>query len=448
MESLLYYLPFFVMNVSLMVVLIRWRGFLSFEGLGISCLLALVSIDGISLFIVFLSQSDDNVSKIILERIIPTVVHIVGLLSLIFGMLVIDPKPVPISRHFNVTEKYIITKIAWILAIVGFSMKIFSLVSMGITDVQSYFLGMSDYVIAQRKFGGFLDEGLSISVFGLGIVAANKDTIMKQSVLLFIMGLLVFFLSHSRGGVLSIFLIFFLLLFLFNKRLLKKWFNPILIIFISLIIVLTSGIKSQFRANPENIDTSFVGMGKWGINRFVDRFSEEGLYDGYANFVNRLYEDETKFKRGEVLEYTLTSWIPYIFYKEKPQHPMRAIGDLVYRDRSVSLEDVSAVTLIGTTFYDFGIISVIIYTFIYGIFLGLLRILTAASKVNVFIIVWYLHIIFIDGFTNIIHGGILNFPGTIALATGSMGVVFIINFVLGKVNYYGHLFLRQRWVST
>jgi len=418
------------MNVSLMVVLIRWRGFLSFEGLGISCLLVLVSIDGISLFFLLLSKSDDNVSILMLERIIPTVVHIVGLLSLMFGMLVTDPKPIPISRNLNVKEKNIVTNIAWVLAISGISMKIFSLASMGITDVQSYFLGMPDYVIAQREFGGFFDEGLSISVFGLGIVAANKDNIVKQSMLLFIMGLLVFFLSHSRGGVISIFVIFFLLIYLFNKRLLKLWFNPILIVFLSVIIILTSGIKSQFRANPENVDTSFFGMAEWGIDRYADRFSGDGLYDGYANFVNRLYEDETKFKKGEILEYTLTSWIPYILYRDKPQHPMRAIGDLVYRDRSVSLYDVSAVTLIGTVFYDYGIISVAMYTFIYGILLGILRVITAYYKNNLFIFIWYLHIIFIDGFTNFIHGGIINFPGTIALATGSMMIVYVVYFML------------------
>jgi len=205
--------------------------------------------------------------------------------------------------------------------------------------------------------------------------------------------------------------------YIFNRDMLKKWINPFIILPLSILIILSAGINSQIRANESQSGISFSKMWNWGVDRFLDRFGREGLYDGYTLFVNRLEKDQTRFRNGDVIRYTMTSWVPYVLYKDKPKHPFRAIGDLVYKDSRVIEEEVCAVTLIGTAFFDYGVFSVLIYIFVYGLLIGLVRKFTTGHGNNIFLIVWYLHFMMIDGCTNIIHGGITNIFGTLALAT-------------------------------
>ncbi len=81
--------------------------------------------------------------------------------------------------------------------------------------------------------------------------------------------------------------------------------------------------------------------------------------------------------------------------------------------------------LVGTAYADFGLPSTVIYLLLYGMLLGLLRNLTTGPVSSVTLFMWYLHFIFIDGFTNFIHGGIVNIFGTIALSTCVVGATFV-----------------------
>lgn len=423
MTEIFLYFPFFLLNILLIVFIIKWRGFISFEGLGVAILAVVIVSDYAGLIInYFVAQ--DMTAEILISRIYPSIIHAIGLIALAVGLFISNPKPVFIPRSLNPMEKKSIIRIAKFLVILGFSMKFISLYAEGINSIKSFFQNMYGYTIAQRKFGGFLDTGLDIMILGLGIIAANQRTIKRQALyLIFIMGL-TFALSTSRGGVVGPVMLFFLLLWIFNKKMLKKWFNPFFLGSLVLIIILTAGVKSQIRATTQ-ANTSFSEMWRWGVDRFKSRFASEGLYDGYSNYINRISQNKSRLNNGGVLKYTLTSWVPYVMYKNKPQHPFRAIGDLVYRDFYVSINDVSAVMLVGTAFADYGLWSVIFYLLFYGAILGFLRKITTAKNANILLFVWYLHITFIDGFSNFIHGGIVNIFGTIALATGVITLCFI-----------------------
>ena len=424
MNEIFLYLPFFLLNILIIIFIIRWRGFISFEGLGVSMLAVVIASDYLGLIIVYFF-AEEMTKEILLLRIYPSIVHAVGLLALGAGLFIFDPKPVSISRQLSPKERKDVINIAGFFIILGFTMKFISLYAEGITSITSFYQNMYGYVVSQRKFGGFLDEGFTIMLLGLGLIAANQKTVKRQSLLLIIMMALTFYLSISRGGVVGTIITFFLLLWIFNRKSLKFWLNPLFIAIFVVLIILTAGLKSQIRAGPNVVDMSFSGMFHWGLDRFADRFSDIGLYDGYSNYINRVSMDEYRLHKGEVLKYTLTSWVPYVIYKDKPQHPFRAIGDIVYRDYRVSIEDVSAVMLVGTAFADYGVISVILYLFFYGVLLGFLRKITTGNKVYIFLFIWYLHFVFIDGCSNFIHGGIVNIFGTIALATGVIGLGFI-----------------------
>ena len=429
MAEMFLYLPVFLLNIIIIIFIIRWRGFISFEGLGVALLAVVITSDYLGLLINYFF-TPDMTREILALRIYPSIIHAVGLISLSAGLFIINPKPAPIPRQLNPRERKSVIKIAVFLVILGFTMKFVSLYAEGITSIKSFFQNMYGYVIAQRKFGGFLDEGLAIMILGLGVIAANQKTIKRQSIFLIIMVGLTFVLSSSRGGVVGPIIIFFLSLWIFNKKLLRIWFNPLFISIFVVIIILTAGLKSQIRARPGAVDSSFSGMCHWGVDRFVSRFNDTGLYDGYSNYINRISMDKSRLCNGKVLKYTLTSWVPHVIYKDKPHHPFRAIGDLVYRDFRVSADDVSAVMLVGTAFADYGILSVILYLFLYGVLLGFLRKITTAKNANILLFIWYLHFMFIDGYSNFIHGGIVNIFGTVALATGVIGLGFIYTQIL------------------
>jgi hypothetical protein len=424
MIELLIYLPFLLSNLLIMCWIIRKRGFFSFEGYGTALLIVVVVSDFIGLVTNYLFRNAE-VGNLIQLRIYPTAVHIIGLVALAAGLFMADPRPIKVTGEFSIDDRKFLIGIARFFVVLGLGMKLLSLYGEGITSVQSYFLKMPEYVIAQRRFGGFWDEGLSVMLLGLTLIAANQMTYKRQGLLLIIAMMLNFFLSPSRAGIAGTVSGFFVILWAINRKMLRFWLKPVFISSLALLVILSAGIKSQVRFRPTQVDTSFSGMFYWGVDRFLDRFSSEGLYDGYANFVSRVSKDKSRFYKGDVIKYAVTAWVPYVVYKNKPQHPFRAIGDLVYKDFRVSAEDVSAVMLVGTAFADYGILSVICYLFLYGVVIGSLRRLTMGHKSNMLLFAWYIHFMVVDGASNFVHGGIVNLINTIALATGVITLTFI-----------------------
>jgi hypothetical protein len=199
-------------------------------------LFVVVGTDWIGLTFEYITTPDIT-SKIFAMRIIPTIIHIVGIASLAMGLFVVNPKPLPIAWDYGANIRTL-KKIAWFLVILGFSMKIFSLYAAGITSLKSYFLNMYAYTIARGKYGGFWDKGLGIMIFGMGLLFANQEKFRAQIGIVIVAGLTFFALSKSRGGIISIPIIFIILLCIFNKKMLKAWMNPAVIVFVVLAIIL------------------------------------------------------------------------------------------------------------------------------------------------------------------------------------------------------------------
>jgi hypothetical protein len=415
--------PFLAANLIFMAILIRWRGLLSFEGLGLGLLFVTMVMDWLSLGSAYIF-SPHEVGPLLMERIYPLSVHLVGIGALGAGLWIADPSPRPLSFQGE-SGMGRIRSMAWTLVVIGLGMKFFALWSSGLLNPNLYYEKMFSYVSSQRKWGGFWDEGLNVAVLGFGLLVAETDRLRKQILLFVLMMGFTLLLSFSRGGVVAPVFYFFIFLWAFNKRSFARWTHPLFLTALLVGVVVSAGIKSQTRWESSKRDFSASSIVRVGLGRFSDRFGQAGLFDGYVNIVHRLSFEGGQRKGGDVLLYTLTSWVPFVFYHDKPVNPFRAIGDLVYRDYRIDENDVSAPTLVGSAFLDFGVASVVVYLLVYGWVLGFLK-RSVLSVSGTYAFVWYILVTFVDGFTNFIHGGIVNLPYTLGLGSGITLFLFLV----------------------
>jgi len=310
-------------------------------------------------------------------------------------------------------------------------MKLFALYATGLTSLSEYWSQMGTYRSLQGEYGWFLDHGTSIAVFGLGLLSASQGKrILRQIVILAAMNLVSFVFSFSRSDLIGVLIGFIFITAALNRPLFRsllnrRWLMILGLPFVAFLIIIDTGIKSQLRTFSSYDTLGAVSLSLDELydrtkGQFIDRFSQAGLYDGYCNLVNRLSDGMAPFYDGKVIVYTATAWVPYVIYKEKPMHPFRAVGYLIYDDYRTSIYDVSATMLVGSAFADYGIWSVILYLFVYGLLLGGIRKITVHQEGHILSLIWYLHFLGVDGASNMIHGGIVNFSDSFMLASGVM----------------------------
>lgn len=432
------YLLLNLMIIFTCVRIIRWRRVLSFEGLGLVFLLSIILIDFLELTIYpIYSDSNTEFIRLINSRIVPSLVVFVGLLSLSLGLFISNPNPNTVEKKLNIDELLYIKKAAIFIFVLGLSMKIFAIVSAGYYSILTYLLNLGSYRSLQGKYGGFLDNGTGIAIFGLCLYSATLGTHMKKQILIVLSMVFVSFIfSFSRSDFISVLLQFIIVSAVFNKPFIqliksRKRYLSLIIPAIILFSIISSGFKAQFRtisgdSSLSDIHYTYDDLVNRTYQVVLTRYGKEGVYGNYSNFVNRIYENENSFFNGEVLRYATTAWIPYVINKDKQQHPFRDIGRLVYDDYHTSFYDVSATTLIGSAFADFGIYSVILYLFFYGIIIGVIRkYLISYPSMKIRSLIWYISFILLDGSSNFIHGGIINLFDAIALSTGLIICLFV-----------------------
>lgn len=430
MLGFLFFLPFFLVNLGLLIFILRWRGLYSFEGLGAAYLIMTITTDWLGKVFQGLQAADIiYMDTSFYPAIVPTIVHIIGISSLLLGLYISDPKPEKVNRAVDEATQKMLVKLGIAFAVLGILMKIVALYSAGITSITAYFLSMSIYVTAERNIGGFLDLGTGIASFGLTLVAIFQKTIFRQLVLFLVSLGFLFLLSYSRGGVIGGVISFCFMLWALNRSSFKKWSNwkivlPI-IFFLIPVVLITSGIKSKLRTGHLETETDSSDYFKIGLDRFYSRFGgEEGLYDGYINFVNNINAQPGRFLQGGYLGYALTSWTPKFLYADKPIHPSRAIGDLVYHDRVPSMQDVSALMMVGTSYFDFGIYSTVGYLFIVGLLNGAIRRFVLNRKqLSAVLFLWYLYYANFGG--DFIHAGIAPVVENIVLTSSLVFIAYV-----------------------
>ena len=234
-----------------------------------------------------------------------------------------------------------------------------------------------------------------------------------------------FFLTSSRAGIVGAALMFFVVAVAFNPTTYRRWMRPRLIAAFLVLLVVSSGIKTQLRFFPgtsSGVKTDWPELAAEALSTFGTRFGSAGVFAGYATMVDRQRHDPELFMHGRVLAYTLTAWVPHLVYPEKPVHPFRDIGYLIRENYSSRLDTVYAPTLVGYAWADFGLRSVVAYLFFGAFALGLLRRMVSGPNVPIIVVVGYLHFTLVEGATNLIHNGFLASLAGAMLALAAIGL--------------------------
>lgn len=395
--------------ISIGLIIIRQSGIASFEGVGVT-LYFVVLISGTFYVVV----GNDYVKN--MEFAFSNFIHACGLLSMLLGILTsrlvfpFKTKPTQ-DAHFERGKYFIGISIVMIIVGITFSISGYILADYSLFDI--VFGNKSNYVVEKSSFGGWFDKGLSLFDIGVVLLILNINSKGARAFLLLLLIVMHLLLSQSRGGLLGILLMVFIGYLFFNKKNIRDLIGPIVVILISSFLL--GGFAALQRQNGNENDELKSNFITLFLSRFEDRFGDGGLADGYSNIINRLYDNNYPHARGDVLVYSVISNVPSFIYNDKPMHPFRATGDLVYRDSpEKNYEDVSAFGLIAGSYYDFGFFSLMLYLYLFGIIIALSKCIFIYLDNIGFL---YFIFIFMDGASNFIHGGIPNLLGGILLTS-------------------------------
>lgn len=376
-----------------MILIVKWRRFFSCEGLGIALLAFSVGSDGLGLLV--LSLLGMNIDAEMQLRILPNIVLTIGLLSFFCGLLVSNPAAGNIGYDLSAIRdkktKQRVLATGYFLTCLGLFMKLYALYSAGFASLGAYFSGMYMYQ-ATKMGGGFMDTGLNIAILGLNllVVSYNKSH-SKQFFIIMFMFAISFALSLSKSGIHSLVIISAFTLYFFNKKVFKQFAKPRFIILSLIVFVLVLGIRTQIKyGQGSEVSLSLPKVLLISAGTMGRRYGPFGVYRGYAFMVNRLVENPSLFFGTKVLHHTITGWIPRFIWPNKSEHPFHARGDLIDENFKTDRYGNDAPTFAGFAFADNGYQSLILYLFVGGFSLGLIRrIITLKTKYSFLLILGY-----------------------------------------------------------
>ncbi|MGH9709508.1 MAG: hypothetical protein ACRD37_03060, partial [Candidatus Acidiferrales bacterium] len=122
--------------------------------------------------------------------------------------------------------------------------------------------------------------------------------------------------------------------------------------------------------------------------------------------------------------YALTSWLPRFVYRNKPDHPFRGLGFMMYSDFHSFPMETPAPTLVGSMMADNGIASLVEYLFAAGMFLGLFRRAATGAGASLYWHVGYVFFVLFGGFSA--DEGILGLIYTLLLGYGVVAAAYLL----------------------
>ena len=406
----------YVILIILCSYIIRRYGLNSYEGIGVLIYILILY----SPFIVFNNMQYDML-------LLSGWVHFVGIFSLALGLFTCDlffNRGYPL-RVLGINDSIIIDKYSNIAIFLGIFFALIGPLTAGYS-VQDILMGrINDYGSNKSFLGGWVDKGLIVFDIGIVVKIMLEKRLVKLTLLFLFLCLAHYLFSFSRGGILPL-----VFLFICTSNHFRVNKSKLLYLIISSIVISIPLSYSAYkiRSNDQVISASPIEVFS---DRIKDRLDDEGLAIGYANLVDRLNNQSYPLAEGAVISYSILSNIPVFIYENKPDHPMRATGYLVYDSRpSDNFDDVSAFGLVGSAFFDFDYFSTIFYLYIVGIILGIIKIVSNNYDATGF---FYIFFIFIDGATNFIHGGVTTILGGISISIFFIILVYLFyNTLLNK----------------
>jgi hypothetical protein len=422
-----------IINLGLMIFIMRRWSIVSAEGLCMAYLFMAVLTDNVTLLVHYLTAPESLFlgAQEFDFRIYPTVVHIVGLLAFMAGLFLANPKPAPITRELGPAEIRSVRYAGIILVFLGLSMLAVAIYYVQALYSDNFYATLDTFrSSADISIGSFWYKGSNIAILGIGLIMVTvKKSKAGFLALLLCMMLVSFFLRSSKGGFELVVIWGCVLLYVYNRRFFKLLFSPRVLSVLVPIALLGIGAKNFIRNRPAAPEWSVGALWDSSIATMERRWGDDGLYRGYCQFVNMWPEYSHLFSGYRVGKYSVAGSVPRFIDPEKPGHPFRAIGFMIYSDFHNYETDTSAPTLVGVAYADKGLISVIGYQFLAGIFLTVLRQLSATRKSAIHLHNSYMMYVLFGALSA--EAGMIELIDTLILAFGLIGVARFITLAIG-----------------
>lgn len=410
-------------NVVLICVMIRRRDIASAEGLCLAYLGVAAASDSSALLFHFIFSPDALPLgyREFAFRLYPTALEILGLLVLFVALEIVDGRPRTLSRELDARQLSKLKNLGLAIAALGGILTLIALWLVGAFSGASFYSALNLFRDQALPFGGFWYRGADTAVFGLALTLPAMQNQMKRFVFVLpLMMFVSFFLRTNKGGLEEPVIWGALVLYVYNRTLFRKLCR--LRIAAVLLLLAFFGVGAKFWILPNQGDgassrRSFAQMITEAGAATAMRWSDDGLYRGYCQFVNSLSGNRALFRNYKVGVYSLVSWIPRFLYPQKPDHPFRGLGYMIYSDFHTFEEETPAPMLMGSAMADRGVVSLIAYLALAGAFLGIFR-RFAASAQSIAVHCGYIMFVLFGGFS---------------AEEGTLGILYTLFLVFGVV---------------
>ena len=365
-------------NVGLVIYGLRRWGLVSAEGLLFLYYGSFVVSDNVELLFHYLTSTSSLTYDYgeFAFRIYPTKIYILALVVVMLGLFVGNPECRPISKQLADEELDKLGELGRCMLVVGLAL---FAIAVGLGGGRSFYNTLSDYRTEVMPYGGFWYRGGDIAVIGMALVlaAAGRRGKLPNTPLLGMMGV-AFFLTSNKGGFEKAILWAVAALYVYNWAALKPIIRPSRILVAVVVIYLGLGVKMMMlggtleRSWQMNGLSAFVGsVENSADSAFSKRWSDEGNYRSFCQFINTLSSYGERFDDYRVGRYALTAWVPRILYPNKPTHPFEAIGPMTStRYVDGDYKEKEAPGWAGAAMADGGCVTLVVYLLIAGISIG------------------------------------------------------------------------------
>ena len=362
-------------------------------------------------------------------RIYPTAVEILGLLVLLVGLWIADAKANSIAWDLDASGLVRLRRIGIAVAVVGFSLTFIALYLVGALSSLNFYAAIDAFRSQALPFGGFWYRGADIAVFGMALTLPSLQRRSKYFFLVLTLMMFVsFFLRTNKGGLEEPILWGGMVLFVYNRQFLRELLSVKTIVLALALAFLGIGLKLWFlpRAMDRGPTTrgSFTQLVKLAAAGASARWGDNGLYRGYCQFVNTLPDNRVLFQGAKIGVYSLTSWVPRWLYPNKPDHPFRGLGYMIYSDFHAFPNETPAPLLMGSVMADDGLLSLTAYLFLAGLFLGWFRRLTTTDSRPLPLHCGYILFVLLGGLSA--EEGVLGLFYTLFLAYGVIAAALLL----------------------
>lgn len=425
-------------NLTFIFVIIRRRGIASAEGLCLAYLGVAAASDNLFLLFHYLVSPDvlPLGYREFAFRTYPTAIEILGLLVLLAALELADGEPQQIWRELDFHDLARLRSLGLAISAIGGTLAAIALYLVGAFTAPSFYGALNLFRSQALPFGGFWYRGADIAVFGLALtLPALQGKKNRLVLILALMMLASFFLRTNKGGLEEPLIWGALVLFVYNRNFFKALLN-FKIIALAVVIAFV-GVGAKFWILPNgggrgSIQPSFAQFLYQAGAAASIRWSDDGLYRGYCQFINSWPENRALFRNSKVGVYSLLSWIPRFVYPDKSEHPFRGLGFMIYSDFHAFPDETPAPMLFGSAMADHGIAGVIAYLFVTGLLLGILRRFSASPARSMPIHCGYIFFVLFGGFSA--EEGSLGILYTLVLAWGVIAAACLLLFAKGLLS--------------